>query len=154
MELRQSSGIVIRQINWSDTSKIITLFSRDFGKIQLIARGARSPKSKFRGVVDLLNVISFSYQYKAGRDLNYLADPDLDLSMHSVSEQYESYIFSLAIIELLDQLMELDDSHQRLYDELIEIFRLLKSGDDPRFMFIRFLLRFAMELGFELNMRF
>ena len=42
-----TDAIVLRSMKYGETSKIVTLYSKKFGKIKVIAKGARSAKSKF-----------------------------------------------------------------------------------------------------------
>ena len=53
----KTEALVIHGMRWSDTSKIIHLFTSEKGYIKLIARGAMKPKSPFRGVLENLNHI-------------------------------------------------------------------------------------------------
>ena len=60
--LRSSSGmlpekteaVVIRHVDFSETSKVVTLFTRDFGKISALAQGARRLRGPFEAALDLL----------------------------------------------------------------------------------------------------
>ena len=52
-------GFVIRRINFGDSDRYITLFTRDHGKIEVVAKGVRKITSKRSGNVELLNLISF-----------------------------------------------------------------------------------------------
>ena len=54
MSLEKSEAIVLRVVPWSETSMVVTLFTRDFGKLSAIARGARRLKSPFESALDLL----------------------------------------------------------------------------------------------------
>ena len=54
MPIEHSEAIVIRTIDFSETSLILTLFSREFGKVRGIAKGARQLKNSFDSALDLL----------------------------------------------------------------------------------------------------
>ncbi|GAJ11315.1 unnamed protein product, partial [marine sediment metagenome] len=47
MPPQKTQGIVLGSIDWHETSKIVTFYTKDFGKIRGVAKGARRKKSKF-----------------------------------------------------------------------------------------------------------
>ena len=49
----KTEAIVLRGRKQGDTSKLATLYTRDFGKIDVIAKGAREQKSKFGGALEM-----------------------------------------------------------------------------------------------------
>ena len=56
MSGEQTPAIVLRTIEFSETSLIVTMLTREFGQVAAIAKGARRPKSSFEGSLDLLAV--------------------------------------------------------------------------------------------------
>lgn len=60
-EIKEATGIVLKKIDYSNTSLIFHLFSADEGMIHLIARGAKSAKSSFRGRIELFNELHCHY---------------------------------------------------------------------------------------------
>lgn len=55
----KDQGFVIRRVNFGDSDRFLTLFTRDHGKIDLVAKGVRKITSRRSGNVELLNLISF-----------------------------------------------------------------------------------------------
>jgi len=53
MAIEKTDAIVIRVVEFSESSCVVTLFTRDFGKIAAMAKGARRPKSAFESAIDL-----------------------------------------------------------------------------------------------------
>ena len=43
----QTEGLVLRNFRMSESSKVVIVYTRNFGKVRLVAKGARRPKSKF-----------------------------------------------------------------------------------------------------------
>src|SRR4030067_616754 len=76
MNIFKSLAIVLKSENWRETSKILTLFSQRFGKIRVIVKGARDPKSRLAGnlenaPVDKLDNYLWSYALKLASNLGY-----------------------------------------------------------------------------------
>ena len=58
MASEKSQAIIIRLVEFSESSCVVTMFTRDFGKIGALAKGARRPKSPFESALDLLALLS------------------------------------------------------------------------------------------------
>ena len=56
LSTEQTTAIVLRAVEFSETSLIVTLLTKDLGQISAIAKGARRPKGPFEGSLDLLAV--------------------------------------------------------------------------------------------------
>ncbi|MGE0992705.1 DNA repair protein RecO, partial [Bacillus sp. GMa5/2] len=59
-------GIVIRTTDYGETNKIVTIFSRELGKISAMARGAKKPKSRLASVSQLMTHGHFLIQMGSG----------------------------------------------------------------------------------------
>ena len=64
MEIINTEGIVLGEVNYSESSKILKVFTKDYGLISIISKGCRNLKSKLRGVSNKLSYARFSFNYK------------------------------------------------------------------------------------------
>jgi len=64
MEVIQVEGIVIKDIAYGETSKILTLLTKDYGILSVLSKGCRSIKSKLRSVSGKLTYGNFYIVYK------------------------------------------------------------------------------------------
>src|SRR5687768_2231699 len=78
MSLVQDRCICVRRVEYSETSQILTLFSRAHGMVKVIARGAhrrtKAGASKFDGGIDLLDVGDAVFTHYTDRDLCTLTE--------------------------------------------------------------------------------
>jgi DNA repair protein RecO (recombination protein O) len=77
MSLEKTDAIVLKTVEWSETSLVVTLFTKDFGKISAIAKGARRLKSPFESALDLLSLSSVVFLKKSGESLDLLTEAKL-----------------------------------------------------------------------------
>lgn len=77
MPAEKTLAIVLRVVEFSETSCIATLFTRDFGKIGALAKGARRPKSPFDSALDLLAVCRIVFIDKSADVLDLLTEARL-----------------------------------------------------------------------------
>jgi len=73
MHQLKSQAFVLKKVNYSETDKIITLLTKNKGKLAFIAKGVRRPKSKKRGHLEIFNLVNFSGSIKDGK-LGYLSE--------------------------------------------------------------------------------
>lgn len=77
MPIEHSDALVLKTVDFSETSLIVTLFTRDFGKIQGIAKGARRQKNSFESALDILTQICVSFIRKNSNALDILTEAKL-----------------------------------------------------------------------------
>src|SRR5207248_5204894 len=56
MAAEKATALVVRGTDWSETSRIATFFTREFGKVRALAKGGRRLRSNFESAFDLLSV--------------------------------------------------------------------------------------------------
>src|SRR5437763_10942226 len=74
MAAEQAVALVVRGTDWSETSRIATLRSREFGKLRVLAKGGRRLKSNFEVALDLLTVCSIVVLRKSSGGLELLTE--------------------------------------------------------------------------------
>jgi DNA repair protein RecO (recombination protein O) len=74
MALERATGLVIRFTDYSETSRIVTLYTRELGKVRALAKGGRRLKSNFESALDLLTVCSMVLFRKPGRGLDLVTE--------------------------------------------------------------------------------
>ena len=78
MSAEKSLAIVLRTIEFSETSVVATLFTEKFGKISALAKGARRPKGPFESALDLLAVVRIVFLHKSSGALDLLTEAKLE----------------------------------------------------------------------------
>ena len=96
-------AIVIHRTDFGEADRLLTLFSREHGKIRAIAKGARKPQSRKTGHVELF--MRSRFLLARGKDLNIITQADMveaypDLRQDLVRTTYASYA-----VELLNRLI-------------------------------------------------
>ncbi|MEZ5990043.1 MAG: DNA repair protein RecO [Planctomycetota bacterium] len=69
---RKTLAIVLRRSDFRESSRIVGLMTRDFGRLAFLAKGAHRPRSPFLGAIDLLHVGEARVSVRAGRGLQSL----------------------------------------------------------------------------------
>lgn len=122
--LVKTKGIIISETNYSETSKILNVLTEDYGKIGLMAKGARSMKSPLRSVCQKLVYGEFTIKYK-DKGLSNLMEVSVIDSFKNIITNFKSATYTFYLVDLFNQV--LNDEHL-LIDKNKEIFNLLESS--------------------------
>ncbi len=151
-EIIKTQGIVLSKLNYSDTSKIARIYTKDKGKISLIAKAARSAKSKSGKIIDPLNVIELIYYDKPNREIQLLSEASLIEHFTNLRANFNATVYATSIAELIDKLIHAEEPNERLFRGAVRIMKLMDAS--PQFaqtFFVKFLFFFASVLGYELT---
>ena len=149
-----TDAIVLRTVNYSETSIIVTLFSKESGKMTLMAKGARKPKSPFAAQLEPMNILNINYFHKDGRNIQLLKNSSFIEDSMGIRENFDSLNYGLTIVEILDKLLHENDIDPIIFRLSIKILSELKSAQiNYDIVFSFFLLQLSVRLGFmpELN---
>jgi DNA repair protein RecO (recombination protein O) len=151
-EIVKTEAFVLSKIDYSDSSNITSLFSREYGKISVIAKGSRNPKSKIGLVIDPPNYIGVVFYKKDSRELQIISSADIIEHYPSIRSDLEKLKYSFAILELVKNLTAENEEHMKLFSGLKRIFYLLNSSNQPtKLLFGRFFIFFLSEIGYEIQ---
>jgi DNA repair protein RecO (recombination protein O) len=147
MPSEKSLAIVLRTVDFSETSLIVTLFTRDFGKIGAMAKGARRPKSAFEGALDLLCVCRVVFLHKSSDALDLLTEAKLQRRFRAATRDLTRLYAGFYVAELLDELTHPGDPHPDLYDAADQTLAALDGEGDVAAATLRFELTALRILG-------
>ncbi len=150
--IEQTEAIVLHSRKFGDTSKIVNLYTKDFGKITVIAKGVRKAKSKYGSALEPLSYIEIKFYHKPNRDLHILAEADIIVPYRKISSSFNHLGAGLIISESILITQELNAPHPELFDFFKVILEDLNSLPvSPYTFFVSFGIHLAIELGFEFD---
>ncbi|MBX3043679.1 MAG: DNA repair protein RecO [Candidatus Kapabacteria bacterium] len=147
-----SEGIVLNSRKYSESSKILSLYSADYGKISLIAKGARMPKSKFGSSLEPLSCASATFYMKPNQELYLLSKSELARKWLRIYNSSEHLTAGFVIIETISLTQLQKHPNPELYSLLSDCIEYLNElHENPYSIVIWFFCRFSEIMGFELN---
>ncbi len=147
MSTEKSLAIVLRVVEFSETSIVATLFTEDFGKIGALAKGARRPKSPFEAALDLLAVCRIVFIHKSTDALDLLTEAKLERRFRSSSRDLSRLYAGYYVAELLHELTDPGDAHPGLFQAANQALIELDQGEPVHTLVLRFELALLRELG-------
>jgi DNA repair protein RecO (recombination protein O) len=134
-------------VDFSETSCVVSLFTREFGKIEGLAKGGRRLKGPFESALDLLAVCRIVFIRKSADVLDLLTEAKLErrfrLRPRTLGGLYAAYY----VAELLRELTEVYDPHPVLFDVADSTLAALADGTDVGAAVLRFEITLLAQLG-------
>jgi DNA repair protein RecO (recombination protein O) len=120
-------GFVLHSYPYKETSLIIDLLSRDHGRIALVAKGAKRPHSKLRGVLQTFQPLSVNWTGKA--EVRTLVAAEWVGGLLPLEKS--ALLCGFYLNELLVKLLARDDPHPELFDHYVATLNQLAHGESP-----------------------
>ncbi|HUT46792.1 MAG TPA: DNA repair protein RecO [Sedimentisphaerales bacterium] len=118
--LTKDLAICIRAIDYSETSQIVSFFTRATGKIDAIAKGSKRPKSPFDGPIEVLSHGNIVFVDSAGEKLATLTEFQQQPALINLRNDLFVLYTCLFAAELLNNLTHDYDPHPELFDSFLE----------------------------------
>jgi DNA repair protein RecO (recombination protein O) len=147
MASEKTDAIVLRVVNWSETSCIVTLLTHDFGIISGLAKGARRLKSPFESAIDLLALCRIVFIPKVGDVLDLLTEAKLIRRFRSSQQSLLSLYCGYYVAELITATVHSGQPLQELFDITDLTLRELDEGKSPFDLTLRFEMQLLRILG-------
>src|SRR5262245_12155637 len=148
MPAEKALALVVRGTDWSETSRIVTLFTREFGRVRGLAKGGRRLKSGFEIAFDLLGVCHVVFLKKASGGLDLFTEAQLVERFPALRHDLPALYAGYYVAELLADGTQDYDPHPALFDAAIETLRALTADRVPALV-SRFELAWLKELGYS-----
>lgn len=134
---------------WRESSLIVDFFVREHGRVALIAKGARRPKSTLRGVLQPFSLLSISFSQRS--ELGTLTAAEM--VRNPAVPQGDSLFSAYYLNELILRLLERNDPFGDLFEHYSDTISSLSAGDKPAPILRVFEKRLLHALGYGLELR-
>jgi DNA repair protein RecO (recombination protein O) len=136
-------GFVLHSYPYKETSLIVDMFTRDHGRIGVVAKGAKRPLSKLRGVLQTFQPLSISFSGKS--ELRTLIDADWVGGMLPIEKT--ALLCGFYLNELLVKLLARDDPHPALFDHYVATLNELAHNEPAQIVLRKFERALLKETG-------
>jgi DNA repair protein RecO (recombination protein O) len=131
MEAERAEAIVLRRHPVTESSLIVTWFTREFGKLKTIAKGARRPKSPFRGKIDLFYVDEIIFLRSRRSDLHLLQECFLEDPHTALRASVKTVTAASYCSELVEIATEPEDANVKIFQLLSSMLDALERNCEP-----------------------
>src|SRR5271167_81517 len=116
MSTAKATALVLRTTDWSESSRICTLWTREFGKVRALAKGGRRLKSAFESALDLLTVCDIVLLRKSSGSLDLLTEARVAQRFGRLTTDLPALYAAYYLAELLEEATEENDPHPILFE--------------------------------------
>jgi DNA repair protein RecO (recombination protein O) len=150
--ITKTEAIVLRKIDFKESSLIVTLFTRKHGVVAVIAKGARRPRSKFAALLVPGQALEVVFYMKTTRNVQTLSDASSLLKLDQLSRDIEKMALTMTAMELAGQVLHENEVNEQLFDFLLTLLRWLNKKESvSRIMFPYIQLRVLERIGIGLQ---
>jgi DNA repair protein RecO (recombination protein O) len=145
--LYRSEAIVLRRQDFGEADRLLTLFTPSYGKIRVIAKGARKPQSRKAGHIE--SFMRTKMLFARGRNLDLVTQAELVEPYRPLREDLVRVTYASHAVELLDRFTAENDAHPELYYLLSEALGWLAETRDLLLTTRYYELRLLSLVGFQ-----
>ena len=132
--------------NYSEADRIITIFTKSYGKLALIAKGVRKPSSRKRGHLEIFSYLKFSARENG--NIDYLSEAEVIDPFEEIRKDLKKISVAYFLCEVVNRTTREDEPHERLFELLTRALKDLKNSHQTRLLRQQFIRDTLVILGF------
>jgi DNA repair protein RecO (recombination protein O) len=145
--LQRVEGIVIRSLDYGEGNKIISIYTKEIGKISVMVRGAKKAKSRHSAITQLFTYGEFVFFKSSG--MGTLNDGEIIQSHHSIRENIVLAAYAAYLSELIDRMMGESEGSSFLFNQIAACLEALEDGKDPQIVMHLFEMKILHLAGYS-----
>jgi DNA repair protein RecO (recombination protein O) len=135
-------------VDYGETSRIVNIFTRDQGRVGVMARGARDARSRFGSTLEPMSWIQAVIHFQPGRELQSLSEASHMEVFANIGRSLDRIGVGVRMIELTGALMQSGQSNPMVLDLQVEALRMAnKAEENVANVWPHFAMRLAGVLG-------
>ena len=129
MEYHKTLAITLNRQNFRESSQRVTFYTRDYGKINGLARGAQKFRSDFEGPFDLLNYVQLTYLYQPTNSLYLITGSKVYDNFLHLRENYALMQAGVYLANFVETLTPLEDKNHKLFDLFLAALEMINHSE-------------------------
>ena len=153
MPVFRTQAIVTRSLHYGESDKIVTLFTKDFGKIKGIAKGARRSKKRFQNALDLFSHLRLIFFDREGMGLVRVEGCDIQNSFPRIRDHLKKILYGGYFLELVNEMTGEREANIEAFHLLLAFLTDLEQTEPQEEYLRMFEIRMLSVFGYRPNMR-
>ena len=146
----KTKGIVLNETPYSETSKILSVLTSDYGMISVISKGCRNIKNKLRGVSNRINYCEYTINLKEN-GLSTLIEGNMLNPFKNTFGNMKKSVYSFYIVDLVKQVLN-ENNNKEIFNILVASLVKIDEGLSPELISIIVEIKLLKYLGVSLNL--
>lgn len=153
MSFCKTPAVTLKRSDYSDSSQIITFYTRDYGKIQTLAKGLKRTVKGVSGGIDLLTYNNIVFIHRERSNLNILTEWLLQDNFYLIRENLKKSHSALYILELIKEFTKENDKNEPLFDLFLKTLYEITDNGAPDVSILTFEIQMLALLGYLPEMK-
>ena len=147
----KAEAIVLKSINLRESSRIVTLYSKEYGKMKVVAKGILLPKSKFGGNLENFSQVNIVFYKKENTELYMLSQADLIEPFYRICLDLDRFATASSGMELLDKLVSWEQPLPQVFDLSLNFLSQIElmEKEDLKATLLAYVLKLVTLLGYK-----
>jgi DNA repair protein RecO (recombination protein O) len=141
-----SEGIILGRRNYGEADRILSIYTKDRGRVSLIAKGIRRPKSRKRGHVEIFSLVKF--QANLGHGIDLMTEADISDDFKEIRTSLPRVTLAYYFMEVIGKITHEGEKNEELYNLILLSLNKLKSETKLKDMRMAFILKLLTILGY------
>lgn len=152
MAVVKTEAIVLSTSKWRESSLILRALSKELGKISVVAKGVRRPKSRIGAGLEQFSRLNLTLYIKKDSDIGTLKESEIIDNHFYLREDLTKFAFASTFLEIIERTLQPRNIIDSLFELTATFLDELKQTSQPTLLGILFLLRLVSKFGFEPNL--
>jgi len=141
-----SEGIVLARRHFGEADRILVLYTKNFGRISLIAKGVRRPKSRKRGHIEVFNYLRF--QAIHGRGLDLMTEAEVIEDFAEIRKNLRRVSLAYYFAEVLGRITHENEPNDEIFDLVLDHLESLKTIKRLKVLRMDFVRKLLVLMGY------
>lgn len=128
MSSGKTTGVILQSKEFFEKDRLVTVFTKDFGLIRLLVKGASSKSFRYGARLEPLTYVQLSL--RKGKSFYYLSSVDILEAFSALKQDYNRLLFSFYCCDILKKLCVYEQENPALLASLLETLQGINRGED------------------------
>lgn len=141
-----TEGFILSRKNYGEADRLLSIFTKHYGKIFLLAKGVRKPKSRKRGHIEIFTRVKFSYTKNDHFVL--MNEAELIESYEVIRTNLKKTSLAYYFVEVISKILQEEEKHDDVYAILSKYMCLLTKNQKLKELRFGFVYELLVALGY------
>jgi DNA repair protein RecO (recombination protein O) len=137
-KVEKTRALLLRRHDFSETSFVVQLFTRDFGMIRALAKGAKRERSPMYGALEPLTLADVVFYYKRPPALHILSQARTEVFFRGLRSELGAFFAAHHLAALLLASMPDELQQEEVFERAVQAFQRMSDGTDPAMISLTF----------------
>ncbi|HEX6977291.1 MAG TPA: DNA repair protein RecO [Patescibacteria group bacterium] len=146
MRSYSSQGIILARRNYGEADRVLSVMTDNLGRISLLAKGVRRPKSRKRGHIEVFNLVKF--QASEGRGLGLMTEAEVINDYNKLRQDLKKMSVAYFFSEVIGKITREGEPHKELFGLLKDYLEEICTSSNLRQLRSEFTRKALVSVGF------